>query len=386
MKKYILILITFLVVNCSNKKEFHGFWYGKFEYNGQKFPVLLKFEKDYYIDYFSIPFDTLEYKITGQNITASGIHLNQEYKYEYRHNEDSLSFFYPESGYKINLYRPSESNFVFDFLKDKELLIELPKGNREEKVLGEGYSFHRPLYLTYKNEKLVANFFDTTVVVDNEYYKFILSHKEYEFDAHWSVIPVTIIADKNVKSSDLSLLKEQLGLTELRRINYILDSKHYDKVKTFASYIPPTEKEYEKAKSLGLKIPPPPPILTDLETEFFINHAIVFEINGQSILYNDSVIQEIELKKLIQKNSELYSNSHFKILFYLNENTVLQDYIDFIVPVYNSIFELRDQYLSEKYNDLNNYSEKIINEAKERYPLALRELNQEEFTKTKYNL
>jgi len=389
MKKYISILIVFLIVSCSDKKEFQGFWYGKFEYDETQFPVLMKFEKGSYIDYYSVPYDTLKYEIDGNNVTAYYYHpytdeLMNEYNFQLSSFGDSLSLYYPASDTKITLYKTSESNFVLDYLGDKNLNINLPKGNRKEMVLGRDFRFHRPLYLTYQNDNLVANYYDTTVIVDNEFYKFLLKQREKEAEKDWFSIPVTIISDKNVKISDIKLLKEQLSLIGLRRINYILHSAEYNKVKTLSSYIPFSEKEYEKARSLGLKLPPPPPPRVELDSNFVRKHSLLFEIKGQSILYNDTVIQEIELKKIIQEKAIL--DSKLEILFYLHETVVLQDYIDFVIPIYNSFYELRDQYLSEKYNDLSYYSEEKRDEAKRKYQLILGELNQKEFKKIKYNL
>jgi len=386
MKNFIIILIVFLITSCSNKKEYQGIWIGKIAIDEtQVIPVLMKFENEYLIDYFSIPYDTLEYNIIGENITAFNRTLNEEYKFKLNRSKDNLTIFYPQSDRKLELHKSIESNFVYDFLSDKNLKIELPIGNAKEEVFGRDFNFLRPMYLTYQSEKLVANFFDTTVVVDSNYYKFLLKKQLQEPEREWFLYSVTLIADKNINISDIDLVKKQLNLVALNKINYILNSENYETVQLISMRTPPLPmSEYEKLDKCGLRLPPPPPPLPKNNSEFIKNHAILFEINGATILYNDTELQEFEIKKLIQEKAILDSN--LTILFYLNENSVYQDYISFIDPVFSSFYELRDRYLSEKYKNLSYYSTEILDEAKKKHPIIIRELNQEEYKKTKYNL
>lgn len=390
MKKYISILIVFLIVSCSNKKEHQGIWYGKYEFDETLFPVLLKFEKDYYIDYFSVPYDTLEYKIDDNIVTAYSYHpysndIRNEYKFQLNPYGDSLSIYYPASDIKMTLYKASESNFVIDYLGDKNLKIDLPNGSGKEMILGRDFRLHRPMFLAYENENLVANFYDTSVVVDNEYYKFLYSKRKEEAKLRYYSFPVTLIADKDIKIADLNFLKYHLKLVELNSLNYVLHTEQYDSIKFISMRIPPLpEKEYEKVEQLGKVLPPPPPPPPSLEIDFIKEHSILFEINRNSIKHLDSIISESEIKRIIQERAKL--DSKFIILFYLNETAVYQDYISFIGPVFNSFYELRDKYLSEKYENLNYYSQEKRDEAKRKHPIMLRELSKEEYKKTKYNL
>ena len=382
MKKYIYFSIVFLILSCSNKKEYQGVWYGKIAFDETQFiPVLIKFERSYYIDYFSVPFDTLEYTVKGNSITSKSNILDEEYHFKLYRKGDNLIVKYPQSDRQLELNKCIESNFVFDYLFDKTLKIELPKGNAKEKVFGKDFNFHRPLYLSYKAEKLVANFFDTTVVVDNEYYKFLLKKQLQEPEREWFLYPVTLIADRNIKISDLDLVKRQLSLVALNNINYILESGKYETVQLISMKTPPLPvSEYEKFSIPEFRLPPPPPPLPKFDSEFVKEHSILFELNKEKVLYNDT---EAEVKKLIQEKAILDSN--LTILFYSNENLVYQDYILFVSTVFDTFYELRDQYLTDKYG-LNNYSSEQIDEAKKKYPIILRELKEEEYKKTKYNL
>ena len=177
-----LLLFTFLLlVSCSNDKKLLGKWYGhQIGYN-QKTPILIKFQENNLIDYFS-NYDTLIYKTTNHKIiidTKTGEKNILKYKLE---NTELKLFDSSNDSLLFTLNKSQKDIFALDYLSDKSLEINLPKGNGVTKIFGSNYKFNEPIYLAYKNDRLVANFRGFTTIVDNNFHELLLKSTAYNFD------------------------------------------------------------------------------------------------------------------------------------------------------------------------------------------------------------
>ena len=66
-------------------------------------------------------------------------------------SKDELRLTNPETNYKYNpLKKNQEDNFIFDYLNDKRLKIDLPTGIGLHRNLGQYSYFKNPLYLSYR--------------------------------------------------------------------------------------------------------------------------------------------------------------------------------------------------------------------------------------------
>ena len=200
-----------------------------------------------------------------------------------------------------------------------------------------------PLFVTYKNDILIANFRNKTNPVDKNLYKFLLKTAKYKFDEK-NHVKISLIADKNIKIQDFELIKKQLELAEYKRIELILENDKYEFIKSFQLRLPPLlDKDL---KEYGIE--PKEYILPPAPAKFDKNHSLLIEIGKNNIKVNNVTINKNDLKKKIQE--KLTTDSEFNISYTFTDNAVYQDYINTLDIVYNSIIDLRKTYLKNKYN------------------------------------
>lgn len=226
MKYFIPILLIFLFNSCSNEKELEGYWYGEFKSDGRRTPALIKFENGSFIDFFGLSNDTIAYKRIGNKIVFEDMVFNDEpHEFRIELNNNKLSTWDSNNNLIISLKKRSEDNFIYDYLNDKSLIIDLPMGRGVENKFGQLNQLKWPLYLTYKNDDLVANFLDTTVIVNSNYHK-LLRKKKVSFKENESSLfsnRIALIADKSVRVSDIDLLRGQLRILGFQKFSIILN-------------------------------------------------------------------------------------------------------------------------------------------------------------------
>jgi len=390
MKIVITTLLIFLLTSCSNNKDLEGYWYGEFKFNKERSPALLKFENETFIDFFSPYNDTVVYKRSGNKIYFEN-DSNERREFKFKINNDELSTWEPKSdSLIITLKKRKSDNFIFDFLNDKNLILNLPSGKGLKRTLGHSIQLDKPLYLAYKDDKLTVNFLDTSVTVDSKYHKFLRSKGTYssEYESSLAVNRISLIGDKDLKISDLDLLRKQLRIAGFSKVYYYLKSESYDKVNVLYSRLRPlTEMEFIEYNTKENSLRPPPPSIIDYLPNFN-GELLIVQVNGNKVKVNDTIVLENELGELIK--SKILSDKKIAILYYISDNSTYQDFIRFNNVVYNTFYDARGDYLMEKYNikfrnNFDSTSEEII-EVKRKYPLFFWQIDSLEYKKIKYNL
>ena len=378
-----------LLFSCSNK-DLDGLWFGQFENYTGRDPVLIKFENNDYIEYFSIDSDTLKYKYFRNKIYLTNRH-NEKNQFKISLENNELSLFDSKSDTLIvKLKKIKESNFVFDFLNDKSLKIELPSGKGLERTFGYSHRFNNPLYLSYKNNKLVANFFDTSISVDSNYYKFLIKKINYTGREmfEWEKNNVSLIADKNITGSDLDLIKKQLSIAGYSSVDYFLKSNSYDKINFFSLRLldlSAEEKDKFNIKKDSFNIPLPSRIDGAIALK---ERMLLVEINKGIIKINNKSITNDQFKNII--DSRIKSDTVVGVFYHLNNGSVYQDFININDKVINSIYNARDNYLNEKYGikfrEYHRFKNEEIRSSKIKIPLIIGQLNSDEYEKIKNSL
>lgn len=387
MRIALTFLILILFSSCSNNDELNGFWYGAVKTNQERFPILMKFENGNFIDYFSGDYDTIKYRYFRNTFNFKN-YMNETKKYNTSLINNELSFFDSESNsLMFKVEKIKESNFVFDFLSDKSLIIDLPTGKGLEKSF-RTHRFENPMYLSYKNQKLTANFLDTTMIVNNRYHEFLRDRlKSLEMDLfEWEIYRVSLIADKNIKISDLDLLKKQLKIAGYTTIDYFMKSNSYDKKNIFSLKLKElTEEEITKYDVLKdtMSLVMPSIVKSALE---FKGHLMLVELNNGEIKINDKTITDKEFVDLIYKKIE--SEEDLVVLYHLTEGSVYRDFIHINDLYINVIYDARDKYLTNKYGfnfrEEDRFKGKEINESQKEIPLIINQLTEVEYEKIKY--
>lgn len=385
MKNLILILLLSLFIGCSNNKELEGYWYGESKYEFDRSPTLIKFENSTLIDFFGPLIDTVNYTRI-QDIIRLQLGENEVREFKIRLNKDKLSTFDSQSdSLIINLKKRKKDNFVFDYLNDKSLIIDLPIGRGLKKTFGHQISLNRPLYLTYKDNKLVSNFLDTTVIVDSNYYKFLFSQNvlKYIEDRYSNTHKISLIADKNIKISDFNLLINQLKIVGYTKIDYFMNLDSYDKVNLLPfrlRYL--TQDEFDKYNTDENPLMPVPPSTLEYLSQLK-DTLLIVEVDGNIIKINDSTFMGDEFKDFL--NTKISSGSNFHMSYYITDNSTYQNFINFNDIVFNSYYDLRDDYLIKKYglsfSENHGIYSKENQDALKKYPMRFGRINLEEFDK-----
>ena len=417
MKNIALILVFLLLISCTDKKGLEGFWYGQHEKNesfsDEVNPILLKFEKNNYIDYLS-HYDTLNYKYFHNRIYVSTRkNPKQKFNFKIKLKDSILKLYSSETGELFAiLKKKNKLSFLSDFIKDKTFDFDLPVGKGEIKTIGYDFNFSEPLYLTYQNNKLTSYFRGKTQIVDNKYFEFILHNtfKDYE---HTHKPAISLIADKEIKISDLNLLKKHIKIADYESIIYVMKSDDYDKSKSYnlrIQRLSDKEKEsfkdkkekltnhldsikvelHNKLKGFVIGAIDPEIELQYPKFEFDANHSILLKIDKSNFTINKRRIEKSELKNLISER--IKKDSNFYISLYITDKSTYQNYIDFLDVSYKEVLELRNNYLKEKYdlkknsrNYSNEYKDKI-KESKRKYPFSFWEINEVKYDSIKKNL
>jgi len=387
----IAALLIFLITCCSKKKELNGYWYGEFKFDKERSPALLKFENNTFIDFFSPFNDTTIYKSYGNKIYFdNSFNEKRELKIKLKNNE--LSTWESNSDSLIVILKKRvSSNLIFDYLNDKNLVLNLPEGKGEERIFGQSVYLKRPLYLAYKDNKLTANFLDSSVTVNSDYHKFLFSKLDsmHEYDKYSSINRISLIADRDLKISDIDLLTTQLRIFGFSKIRYFLKSESYEKVNTFDFRLKVlTDDEYEiyNIKENSLRIPPPPSHLEYIAKSK--DKLRLIEVDRQKIKLNDSIVTENDLLKLLMP--QMTSDSDLNFAYYMTDGSTYQDFIHFNDIILNAIYDVRNDYLmnkhNTKYSKVGGFGSKKNREVETKHPLRLIHLNLKEYKKLKYNL
>jgi biopolymer transport protein ExbD len=359
MKNCLIIIVSFLFLNCSNNEKLDGFWYGQ---KNNTYPALIKFEKNLLIDY-SATYDTLKYNYFNDKLILTN-EFNEKYEVEIRLDNSELILTNPTTDSIISKFKKRKSDYLYtDIINEKSLKIDLPFGNGVEKKFGEN-NLHEPLFITHEKDKLVANFRNITNSIDKDFYKFLIKTGKYKFNEK-NYFKISIIADKNIKIQDFELIKKQIKLANYNRIELILENDKYEYIKSFQLRLPPLLDKDLKDYGINANeyILPPAP------AKFDKNHSLLIEIGKNIIKINNVTINKNNLKKIIQE--KLTTDSEFNISYTFTENAVYQDYIYTLDIVYNSIIDLRKTYLKNKYNidySSTDYDDREkIKESKEKF-------------------
>ncbi|MET2984646.1 hypothetical protein [Aureibaculum conchae] len=385
MKNISLVFLAILFVRCANNTELDGYWHGSFKFDKDRVPALIKFENGKFIDLFSIFSDTIAYVRKGNQIhDINSTTLYGIFKIEVNKNElttidsdaDSLI---------ITLKKPEAANFIFDYLNDKNLRIKLPIGKGIKRIVGQSSYFKNPLYLSYLNNELVSNFLDTTVMVNSKYHILLRQKGNYSdrFESSLHINRVSLIIDKNVKMSDVNLIRKQLRLAGYSKVYYYLKSESYEKVNLLSARLNPiTELDYKKYNTADNPLRPPPPPFT---INMFTGELLLIYIDRSNIKINGKSYKLNQLTELIK--SKQIPNKQIGFFYYITNNSTYQDFISFNEVVTNAIYDLRHDYLIKKYDikyrDNFNLNSEEIRESHIRFPMILNQIDSLEYKKIK---
>ncbi|QCX38778.1 hypothetical protein FF125_10150 [Aureibaculum algae] len=384
MKKFTFILLSILTIGCANEVDIDGYWQGHFTFPKERVPALIKFENGKFIDFFGVYNDTVEYKrnddkiLFGNATTRSGV-------FKIKVNKNELTTFKNETdSIFVSLKKKQAERFIFDYLNDKNLKLELPDGHGIKRNIGPKY-FRNPLYLSYIDSNLVANFLDTTVHVNSKYH--ILLRKLSDYSNHYEnslhINKVTLIIDKNLKMSDVNLISNQLRLAGYLKVYYYLKSDSYEKINFLSTKLRPiSEIDYHKYNSEENQLSPPPPSFL---LDYFKGEILRLYIDKNKVTLNDTIININKLNEFMKL--KLLPNKELGVFYQISESSTYQDFIRFNDVIYNAYYDIRNVYLLQKYNisyrDNFDYDKDEIIESKKTFPMFLKQIDSIEYEKVK---
>ena len=199
---------------------------------------------------------------------------------------------------------------------------------------------------------------------------------------------MSLIADKNIKISDLDLLKKQLKIAGFTTIDYFMKSNSYDKNNIFSIKLRELSDEemtkYDVQKDT-LSLAMQPIVKSALE---FKGHLLLVELNNGAIKINDKTFTDKEFKDLI--NPTITSDEELVVLYHLTEDSVYQDFIHINDLFFNAIYDARDKYLTKKYGfnfrEDDRFKGEEIHESQIKIPCISNQLTEVEYKKIKYSL
>ena len=376
MRKFfpILVLCISFLNSCSNKKDLNGFWYGRFDTGYSFSPYLINFNNDLYINCFIE--DTFYFKKTGDIYHFSEKSGYRQFDLKLIYKGDGLSVINPKNdSLFITLKKSKLSNFFLDYLNDKQIKTDLPKGHGQMFSLGN-FHFNNILYFSKLNNQLLINFNDTTTNFKHEFYKRLCTYKSSLSEIDQAKLYFNLVADKRLLVKEINELKELLNQAQCFRLTLVLESSNYNKINCFFTKIPPLGDTLYTF-----------PCCPRPDNKEILNHGLIVKSsNGNLFIENGKVTPE-NLKMKIKKSISLDSLS--LIVYYITDSSTYQEYIDLIDIMRNSIYDLRNEYLMNKYNiryyDLGYYDSRY-QETEDKFPLRIWEIDSIEYKKIKYAL
>ncbi|NPV51832.1 MAG: hypothetical protein HPY60_11665 [Candidatus Methanofastidiosum sp.] len=390
IKQITLITLILFTISCSRKQQINGFYYGKYKTEDLNLPVLIHFKNRKYIDFFSFQYDTLTYRRIGDKFYFRSKLYHSSYKLTIIQKDKELLYYRNGNDTLIyKLKKGESSNYLFDYLSDKQIKIQLPNGNGKIQSYGFENKFHNPLYFTKYDNILVVNFNDSTIVFDENFYKYLLDYKSNlsYLDSRFS--PITLIADKDLSINEINFLKVQLKIADYRNISYVLSINEYNKINYISRYIPPlTESDLSKYKTYNFVFPPlPPPPPPILDNDSIIDHGFLIEYFQGKILLNNDSLEASEFCKLLKE--KILSDPKAILAYYISDRYSYQDYIKLLELTSSVFYDLRDEYLYLKYGikfrGLSHY-EDMYDEAIKKFPNRSVELDSIDYITIKYAL
>ena len=353
MKKLVIVVILFLV-GCNSNHELLGIWYESLDSCSSDGPMIIKFEKDSIIEIPSQsrvqPYQWSKGKIIVES-------ANGERQLTYTIKNDVLEIFDQEGKYPIyQLKRKRGNSLVNDCLNDSTINLELPQGIGRKYKIDRNFKLDAPIYLYFKDAKLMARLMDETVEVDENFDTHLL--RAYGIENGY-IGDIQIVADKNLKQSDIEKVYEDL--IEINRRQVFLILKH---------------DVYEEVKALAIMLPHP--IFVDLDTDSEIKketvaHSIKVQLGNSNLIVNGEPMEFTSFFRFYRK--QLETNELTSVLYFIDEDVRYQEYIRLLDGIYNQIQELREGYIEEKYNISYKESElknvEAFKEAKKKYPFRL---------------
>ena len=387
----IYLIIFFTLLGCKKRETMQGQWIGKTRYEGYNYYSLLTFTDSFYTDNFAVPYDTFDYEINESRLVGIGRNLKHEYKFELQKKPEELFYYFPNSDSSLTRYsKRASNNFTLDLLDDKEIGINLPKGNGTKRLIGDDYRIQEPLYFGYKNEELVINFCDSTFRLNNTVYKRILNYISILDEKEKPFFTIDLVSSKDIPITEINKLYEQLKIAQIYRINHILHYSKYDSLNLLYQLLfPLTYEQLIKYRPAEIKKNHRlMPIIPELpSSEYLKEYGILLFAEKSQIFKNTEPIQLEDLKELIIEKYQ--KDSILELPYYLSKKSNYQDYISLVSCCQSAIRELRNDYLVNKYGlkyDDFNTTDDQRRESRKRFPLRLREIDSLQYEKIKYAL
>ena len=343
-----------VLLGCNSKNELIGTWYESLDACSSDGPMIIKFEKDSIIE---IPLQSrvLPYQWSkGKIIVESG---RGERQLTYILENDILEIFEQEGRNPIyQLKRKRGNSLVNDCLNDSTINLELPQGIGRKYKIDRNFKLDALIYLYFKDAKLMARLIDEAVEVDENFDKHLLRTYGEE---NIYIGSIQIVADKNLKQSEIEKVYEELIKIDRRKVFLMLKHDVYEEVKALAIMLPHSR-------------------FVDLNSDCEINketvaHSIKVQLGNSNLIVNGEPMEFTSFFRFYRKQLEI--DNLTSVLYYIEDDTRYQDYIRLFDGIYNEIQVLREAYIKEKYNISYKESELInveaLKEAKKKYPFRL---------------
>lgn len=405
----VLIFGVFLITTaCSaNNIDIEGYWYGSYDNNGEISPLLFHFENGMLSDCFSTPTDTVAYKVKGNKVqTLSDDPYNLLSRFIIEINDQKLDFYFDsKSNYAFTLRKSESESFVYDYIINKKLKIELPLAAQKGGIKYDEFKLYNPIYFGTIENELVVHLYDTTVVFNDSFYKTLCTNKKLLHNLQNGSLDVCLLADKAISLKEINSLLKQLNALNLGGVFCITAPESYAEINYYLiDLLTISEKEevlYNSFKE-GLvtehatdddleemmagsdmfpSMPPPPPPEPDLE--WFVEEGLfLVERTSSGIKLNNKLCTNDEFR--LKLKEEIQSNSYLEIPYYVSDSVTYQEYISVVDLIAGVYAELRNDYLFESYgvyyDELNANSMKR-REVERKFHMTLWRLDASEYRK-----
>lgn len=366
LKFFILFLIVFSLICCSEKKEdYYGEWIMISPYLEKNQAEKIIITKDS-IEFSEYPFSsnlTFKHSIENNKIKV----LNSEFNIKIK--DDSILVFNDANYIKY----PNNS---FDFPK-RLLSINLPK-IEEIKPTNIGVSYHVYFGKKLNSEKYSLQLNDK-LTESKELKNFLYSYE--------NSITTALYIDKNAIMKDVNLLLREMKTINKRRVYLVNEQKFIVKNDTSlvssleCTYLFLTQIEEEKLFYED-EVPPPPPSISLWTLIEDYKKYKVFSIINNEYYFGLQKVPKSELVNIIKKNS-----TWFLMNFY-DDVSNYKTFLELINAYQNAFFELRNEESIKRFNKpLDSLTKEEIIEIKRTIPMnVLNGVSYNDFKKIKMDI
>lgn len=391
MKTYLLPLLSLLIflTSCQQNKDLDGHWYGRYKTEGYSFPVLVYFQGNEFYDYFmNDVYDTCTFTCKKDWFFFTPKNFGEKLDLHIEKKGNELFFFDPEADtVMFRLQKSQGLNYIHDYILDSSILFQLPDVGGNKGEVGNQNRFRNIIYLGYKNDQIVVNFRDSTLIFDDSFYIY-LNNAILEMDRHdFLHSTIYIAADKKLPVSVIKNLKKQLRLIGFHEIQYILKPNHYAELNYFKAIIRPlSEEEFKEfdTSMIQKRDRLPSPFILNLDIMEGVDRIQFINRENKAIKINNIEIASDSLVDVMIAIMERDRKTMFS--YYIPDTVKYEEYIDFFIYLRNTATKIREKYYLKEYEKPIDENFKYTEEYQEfirKYPIYLWELDSGRYNEVK---